>query len=87
MKIVKRSGKIVDFSMDKIKTSIETSACDINFSLTSSDINILMDDLSSLLINLRSEDGLTSSFEVRGLIYEVMMKHGFKDVCRSYMNL
>lgn len=86
MQIIKRSGKVVDFDISKVKTSIETSASDINLSLTSSDMNILLDDFNKNLIKLRKEDGITSAYEVRGLIYDVLTKHSFNNICKSYMN-
>lgn len=86
MKIIKRSGKIVDFEISKVKTSVETSASDINFSLTRSDINIILNDFNTKLKTLRQEDGITSAYEVRGLIYDVLTCRSFNQVCKSYMN-
>lgn len=86
MNIIKRSGKIVDFEISKIRTSIETASSDVNYPLTESDIKIIISDLLNSLNKLRGESDTTSVYEIRGLIYIILLNHNFTKVCQSYMN-
>lgn len=86
MNIIKRSGKIVNFEISKVRTSIETASTDVNYPLTESDIKIIISDLLDSLKKLRDENSTTSVYEIRGLIYVILLKHNFDKVCQSYMN-
>lgn len=85
VKIKKKHGNIEDFNIKKIRTSLENSANDINFILTESDINIILRDIENTLKGLRNNDGHTSSYEIRGLIYNILNNMKFDKLCRSYM--
>lgn len=86
MLIIKRNLKKDTFTPDKIKTSIINSANDINFSLTNSDVNLILKKIISTLNELHSNNEDTSVYEVRGVIYCVLIELGFKAVANSYMN-
>lgn len=85
MKITKRDKTIENLELDKIKTSIENSAYDINFILTLSDINIIIKDIKIILESLHCFDGTTSTYEVRGIIYHTLINNGFSEIASSYM--
>lgn len=85
VKIKKKHGNIEDFNIKKIRTSLENSANDINFILTESDIQIILGDIENTLKELRNNDGHTSSYEIRGLIYNILNNMKFDKLCRSYM--
>lgn len=85
MKILKRSGDLEEFNPEKIKVSLENSARDIEFVLTQSDLNIILSDVKSILNNIRKEDENTSVYELRGIVYLILIKHNFNDICKAFM--
>lgn len=86
MQIKKRNHKKDLFTMDKIKTSINNSANDINFPLTDSDVRLVLRRISQVLDTLHPNGEDTSVYEVRGIIYCVLIELGFKKVANSYMD-
>lgn len=84
MNIIKKTGKVEKFDLDKIKTSIENSAYDINFSLNNSDVKMLLNEISKILKVIRKDK--TSSYEIRGIIHYVLYTNDFKEVAKAYMN-
>ncbi|SKA79074.1 ATP cone domain-containing protein [Clostridium sp. USBA 49] len=87
MQIIKKDGRIEKFDINKLKASIENSANDINFPITESDLNIVLNDIKKILNLLRENSSLTSSYEVRGIVYHVLINSGFSSVCKSYMDI
>lgn len=85
MKLMKKSGKIVDFDPSKIITSIENSANDIEISLNSRDVELLLEDITDSLKLLAREDNYSSSYEVRSLIVDVLTKNGYKNIAKAYV--
>lgn len=86
MNIKKRNNKIDTFIPQKIKTSIINSAYDINYSLTDSDIKLILYNILKTLTDLNGNNQDTSVYEVRGIIYCILIELGFKEVAISYMN-
>lgn len=88
MKIIKRNGSIYDLDVDKIKTSILNSANDINVLLTASDVKLLVNKVLSIINNIHKDDKLriTSAYELRGIVYYVLVNQGFKNVANAYMD-
>lgn len=84
MNIIKKTGAIEKFDIDKIRTSIENSAYDVDFSLNNSDVKMLLNEILKTLKNIRSNK--TSSYEIRGIIHYVLYSNDFKEVASSYMN-
>ena len=87
MLVIKRKGNIQDLDMDKISASIVNSADDIKFTLTQSDINIVLNQIKKNLAELTKGNRSTSTYEIRGLVYHSLIDNGFKAVVRSYMHL
>lgn len=87
MQIVKRNGKKEEYSLKKIETSISNSAHDIDYTLTESDLKMITGDIDKILNSLASSEGLISTYEVRGVIYRILIDNKFMGLCRSYMNL
>lgn len=85
MKLMKKSGKIVDFNPSKIITSIENAADDIGINVTSSDIEILTQDIRNNLKLLLRDENYSSSYEVRSLVIDTLIKNGYKNIAKSYI--
>lgn len=89
MKVIKRNGSIYELNVNKLKTSILNSASDINILLTQSDIKLIVNQVFHILntIDKNNKSRITSTYELRGIIQYVLVKHGFKNVASSYMNI
>lgn len=87
MQIVKKNGKIESFDLSKISTSIENSAEDISYTLTDADSNMILKQVKEILDSLNNENKMTSTFEIRGIIYYVLIENKFTNLCKAYMNL
>lgn len=85
MKIMKKSGKIVEFNPSKIITSIENAADDIGVHVTISDIELLKKDVTETLNLLLRGENCTSSYEVRSIVVDTLIKNGYKNIAKSYM--
>ena len=77
MKIIKKDGRIQDFDESKIQTSINNASKDLDeMALNESDIKVIASDVVNTLKKLRKDDN-TSSYEVIGVITDVLVKDGF----------
>lgn len=85
MKLMKKDGKIVDFNPSKIITSIENAADDIGISVTSRDIELLTQDITNSLKLLSREESYSSSYEIRSLVVDTLIKNGYKSIAKSYI--
>lgn len=85
MKIIKKDGRLEEFSINKIKTSIENAAYDSHSFLNESDLNILVSDVVKTIKNIRKDSLITSSYEVIGIIFNVLMRDGFNNVLKAYV--
>lgn len=83
MKLIKKDGRLEEFNEDKIKISIENAADDSEGMLTESDVDIIINDVMSILNNLRHDD-VTSSYEVKGVVISVLSKDRFKKIAEEY---
>lgn len=86
MKVIKRSGYSDELSLDKVKTSIMNSADDINYTLTESDVNVILTVFKELLDMVARDANATSVYELRGLILESLTRNGFSKVAKSYID-
>lgn len=85
MKIIKKDGRIEDFNINKIKTSIENAASDGETMLNESDLNILVSDIQNILEETRKDSFITSSYEVIGVIFNILKRDGFSKLLGSYV--
>ena len=69
MNIIKKDGRIEEFKIEKLSTSLSNAASDLNFTLNKSDIN----------------NGETSSYEVIGVVIDTLKNEKFSDVLRAYV--
>lgn len=86
MKIIKRDGRIEEFNVKKIITSIENAARDCNTLLNQSDLIMLSKEVEKLLVNIRKDSLITSSYEVIGVVFKILKKERFTQVLKSYMD-
>lgn len=85
MKIIKKDGRTEEFNINKIKTSIENAASDSETMLNESDLNILISDIKKILEETRKESFITSSYEVIGVIFNILKRDGFSKLLKSYV--
>ena len=86
MKIIKKDGRLEDFNIGKIKTSIENAGRDSETILNESDIKILLEDIQKVLNLIKVNRDTTSSYEVIGIILDILRKDGFNNALKSYVN-
>lgn len=84
MKVLKKDGRLQDFQIDKLATSITNCASDINLILSDKDSRLLSQDVLNKIKKLRGEEGLTSSYEIRAIMTEMMINSGFNALCNHY---
>lgn len=85
MKIIKRDGRLEEFNLLKVRVSLQNAANDINFTLNESDLKILVKDIETFLKKIRKDSYITSSYEVIGVIFEVLKRDGFNNILTSYL--
>ncbi|MDZ5016612.1 hypothetical protein GNF72_15515 [Clostridium perfringens] len=85
MKIIKKDGRLEEFNVKKIKTSIENAARDSGSMLNESDLKILVNDAEKTLLKTRKDSLITSSYEVIVVIIDILKRDGFYSILRSYL--
>lgn len=85
MKIVKKDGRLEEFNVKKIKVSLENAANDCDAVLNESDLKILVSDIEKTLDFIRKDSLITSSYEVIGVIFDVLKRDGFNKVIKAYI--
>ncbi len=84
MEVIKRDGRHQEFEAGKLFRSIMNSADDRGVTLSEKEAHLLADDVRKRLERLRGTDGLTSSWEIRGVMTEVMENSGFEKIAGHY---
>lgn len=86
MKIIKKNGRIEDFDKNKLHTSIDNASRDIKeMSLNESDIRLLVEDVTKEILKIRKDGSPSSSYEIIGVLTEVLMKDGFGAILKSFI--
>lgn len=83
MKIIKKDGRIQEFDKSKISTSISNAAS--GYSMTESDLKMVVEDIIKLLNKIRKDETPTSSYEIIGVITDVLVQDGFTQVLKEYI--
>lgn len=86
MKIIKKDGRLEEFNIGKIKTSIENAGRDSETILNESDIKILLEDIEKVLNLIKVNRDTTSSYEIIGIILDVLRKDGFNNISKAYIS-
>lgn len=81
MLVIKRDNTKQKMDIYKIRTSIENAANDCDYPLVSSNVNILVKEVTKK-IKKRNE---VSSREIKMIIYEVLREYKFDKVAISYL--
>lgn len=84
IKVIKRDGRLEDFSMLKLLRSINNSADDINAYFSEKDLELIGVDIERLIKEIRKDGSPTSSYEIRGIVVGTLYKSGFRLVSDSY---
>lgn len=85
MQVIKKDGRVQDLEANKIKVSILSATNETKALLNESDINVIVKDIIKVIENLRSQYGNTSSYEITGIVVEVLKRDGFEEVVSSYI--
>lgn len=85
MQVIKKDGRLQELEANKIKVSILNATSETKALLNESDINVLVKDIIKAIENLRSEYGNTSSYEIIGVVVDVLKRDGFEEVVSSYV--
>ena len=83
--VVKRSGNIEKYKKDKIARSIKNSADESDIQINSSDVNIIIKDITDRLF-YGDDKKLTPTVEVRDMVIEILKKDGYSKVSEAYEN-
>lgn len=83
--VVKRSGNIEKYKKDKVARSIKNSADESDIQLNSSDVDIIIKDITDRLF-YGDDKKLTPTVEVRDMVIEVLKKDGYSKVSEAYEN-
>lgn len=85
MQILKKSGKLEEFRIEKIETSIRNTSDDVGEHLSDKDVSNIAVDVLRGLERLRGKDGLPSVLEVRVLTGHAIMDYGYKKIAERYI--
>ncbi len=85
MKVIKRSGNIVDYAEDKIAKSIRNTATDMEELISDRDAALIASDVTKHMKELRGDDFLTSTYEVRMITAMAMKDFGFGEIAKRYL--
>lgn len=86
MMVIKKDLRLQEFNEGKINVSIENASKDVrNMPLNSSDVKILAEDVIKNIKDIRKGNGNTSSYEIIGIIVEVLEKRGFEAIIKEFI--
>lgn len=82
MKVIKRDGRIQEFMIDKIRTSLARTSDEINNPLTDSDLNVIVEAIMKNLKALKKDE--VKSMEIREIVFERLNYFGFTNIANEY---
>lgn len=85
MTVIKRDGRIQEFDVIKIRSSILGASIDSNTIINESDLKVLSKRVLKVLKAIRGEDGITSTYEIFAIIIETLKNDSFNDIAMSYL--
>lgn len=85
MKVVKKDGRLQELEQSKIEVSILNATGDERALLNESDAKIIAEDVVSCIKEFRGEEYNTSSYEIIGVVINILDRDGFDDVISSYV--
>lgn len=84
MNIIKKDGRIEEFKIEKLSTSLSNAANDLNLTLNKSDIKIITEDVEKTIKSIRSHEA-TSSYEVVGILISTLKNEKFSEILKAYI--
>lgn len=87
MLVMKKNGTYQEFDMGKIEKSIVNCKCKVDCYMTEGDIQAITNQFKKIFSQVTKDNHHTSTYEIRGIVYHVLMENGFKNVAKSYMKL
>jgi transcriptional regulator NrdR family protein len=84
VKVVKRDGRVTDFKKDNIRTSVGNSANDSGIQLTQKELDLIANAVEKAIVKVRGQDGITSTYEIRGVIVRVLKEMGYKKIAKDF---
>lgn len=85
MTVIKKDGRKQPFVPHKISTSAIGTARDVGVNLSDREGEILSQDVTKYLLDLRGEDGVTSSYEIRIILALAMKRFGYPTAAAEYL--
>nr|WP_312291741.1 ATP cone domain-containing protein [Clostridium chromiireducens] len=84
MNIIKKDGRLEEFSISKIKRSILNASQEALEPLTDSDLKVIESEIMNILKIINREK--TSSYEIFAIILNVLKTLEFNNVGKAYLN-
>lgn len=81
--VVKKSGRLEKYKEDKLSRSIKNAADRAGMPLNSSDISIILKDISNRLFH-GDDKKVTETKEVRDMVIEILEKDGYSKIRDAY---
>ncbi|WP_315081664.1 ATP cone domain-containing protein [uncultured Clostridium sp.] len=83
MNIIKKSGRIEEFQISKVRQSILNASEEVREPLSDAELKLIEKEVDNILSKLNRTE--TSSYEVFAICLNVLKELGFKAVCKSYL--
>lgn len=84
LKVVKRDGRIIDFQSSNVMTSVANSARDSQIQLTEKELILIAKAVEKTIKEVRGEDGVTSTYEIRGVVVRALKEMGYKNIAKDF---
>ena len=84
LKVVKRDGRVTDYKKENIMTSVGNSANDSGIQLTHKELDLIEESVEKTIVKVRGQDGITSTYEIRGVIVRVLREMGYKKIAKDF---
>ena len=83
MTVIKSSGNLQDFNINKLRLSIEKASDNCKAPMTSSDLDLIVRDVSESISSNFIEQKISTNI-IRKFIIASLEKHGFNLVAKHY---
>lgn len=87
MKITKKDGILREFDIEKVSVALVNSAKKVESEISDSDLKLILKQVEKRIQTLNGIARVTSTYEVRGVVYQVLKDNGFTELSRAYMGL
>lgn len=85
MNVIKKNGRQEPFQADKLALSAINTAGDLSQTITNKEGQMIAADVLSIVRQIRGNDGLTSVYELRTILGNVLKQFGYKRVAQHYL--